>query len=374
MPKDKREELKYQIALTMAQDVGPITARKLIKEWGTARGVLQQDSESLQKIRGIGPRLARALNSSALLKQADQEINFLDKHHIEALYYEDTAYPARLNECVDGPVILYCRGDQGLRSERSLSVVGTRKATTYGRTLCREIIRNLAELSPKPTIVSGLAYGIDVIAHRAALEFGLPTIAVLGHGMNTIYPLSHRETAVKISKQGALITDFHSGMGPERNNFLRRNRIIAGLTQGTLVVESAESGGSLITANLAFSYNRTVMAIPGRVGDSRSSGCNKLISSNLAAITQSAEDIIRYLNWDVPVKPKQIPLPEIVPSEQEMRLLQSMSTHVGVSPDSLSLHTGIPIPSILALLLEMELKDWVSVEPGNQYHSKVSFA
>jgi DNA processing protein len=372
MPQKNREELKYQIALTMAKDVGPITARKLLDQFGTARAILNQTADSLQKIDGIGPSLSKALKTPRLLYNAEREIGFLDKHHIDAMYYEDADYPERLKNCVDGPVILYGRGNQGLGSERSLSVVGTRRATSYGRNLCREIIRDLSQLNPKPVIVSGLAYGIDVIAHRAALEFGLPTVAVLGHGMDTIYPLSHRETAVKISRQGALVSDFHSGLGPERNNFLRRNRIIAGLTEGTLVVESAESGGSLITANLAFSYDRTVMAIPGRVGDSRSNGCNNLISRQVAAITVSAEDIIRYLSWDVPQLTKKIPAPELKPSEQEKKLLHSMQSNTVNTPDLLSQLTGIPVHTVLAILLGMELKEWIVVEPGNRYKMRIS--
>ena len=371
MPQKNREELKYQIALTMAPSIGPITAMKLIEKIGSARAIFNQSPDSLKKIKGIGPNLTRALLTPGLQSRAEKEIEFLEKHHIEALYFEDPDYPVLLKECADAPVILYSRGTNGLHSARTLSVVGTRRATSYGRNLCREIIRDLSVLTPKPVIVSGLAYGIDVIAHRAALEFGLPTVAVLGHGMDTIYPLSHRETAVKISKQGALVTDFHSGMGPERNNFLRRNRIIAGLSQGTLVVESARTGGSLITANMAFSYDRTVMAVPGRVSDNRSSGCNKLITREIATITESADDIIRYLNWDVSQATNRIPAPEIIPSDQEMRLLHSMQSNMGNTPDSLSQLTGIPVHTVLAALLEMELKEWISVEPGNRYKMSI---
>ena len=368
---DERTELKYRMALTMAPSIGPKTARKLIKKIGSARAVLNVTEDSLMKIKGIGPNLTKALRTPGLLSKAEKEIEFLEKHHIEALYFKDPDYPVLLKECDDAPIILYSRGTEGLQSARILSVVGTRRATSYGRNLCREIIRDLSVLSPKPVIVSGLAYGIDVIAHRAALEYGLPTVAVLGHGLDTIYPLSHRETAVKISKQGALVTDFHSGMGPERNNFLRRNRIIAGLSQGTLVVESARTGGSLITASLAFSYHRTVMAVPGRVGDSRSSGCNKLITREMAAITESAEDIIRYLNWDVPMAAKKISAPEIIPSEQEKKLLYSMQSNTVNTPDLLSQLTDIPVHIVLATLLGMELKEWIVVEPGNRYKMRI---
>jgi len=364
-------DLLYQMALTMIPDIGPITARKLIEKIGSARKVFEQDSNSLRKIHGIGPRLSQAILSSSLLGKAKKEIDILKKHSIDVLYYQDPDYPDRLRECEDAPVILYARGDQGLRSERSLSVVGTRRATSYGRDLCRDMIKDLSILTPPPAIVSGLAYGIDVIAHRAALEFGLPTVAVLGHGMTTIYPSSHRDTAKRIARQGALVTDFYSGMGPERNNFLRRNRIIAGLSQGTLVVESAESGGSLITAHMAQSYHRAVMAVPGRVSDRRSAGCNRLINKNIAAITESAEDIIQHLNWDLPEFPDKISEPEVHLSPREKCLLLQMEKTPGITPDMLSAYTGISVQELMALLLEMELKEWITVEPGNSYKSRI---
>jgi len=358
----------------MAPDIGPVTARKLIEELGSAREVFKRDGRSLQRIPGIGPHLSRSILASNLLGMAEKEMEFIEKHQIDVLYYRDPDYPDRLKECVDGPVILYARGKLGLHAERSLSVVGTRRATSYGRDLCREMIRDLAMLTPPPTIISGLAYGIDVIAHRAALEFGLPTVAVLGHGMSTLYPSSHRDTARQIIMHGALVTDFHSGMGPERNNFLRRNRIIAGLSQGTLVVESAESGGSLITANMALSYNRPVMAVPGRVGDLRSVGCNKLITRNIAAITESAGDIITYLNWDLEGFPEKTTPPEVHLSPREKILLLTMEKTPGINPDMLSMHTAIPVHHVMALLLEMELKEWITVEPGNCYSSRISLA
>jgi len=364
-------ELQYQIALTMARDIGPITASKLIEKLGSARAVLEQDPKSLQRIKGIGPRLSQSINAPYLLEQAERELEFLTKHKIDALYYQDPAYPYRLKQCVDAPILLYAKGEQGLHAERSLSVVGTRKATSYGRNLCRGIIKELSKLKPGPTIVSGLAYGIDVIAHRAALEFGLPTVAVLGHGMRTIYPSSHRDTARKIIGQGALVSDFHSGMGPERNNFLRRNRIIAGLSEGTLVVESAETGGSLITANMTFSYGRPVMAAPGRVGDQRSGGCNRLINRDIASITESAEDIIRCLNWDLPTVPEKDTSLIVDLTSQERSLLLSIQNHPGLTPDMISQFTKTPVHTILAMLLEMELKEWITVEPGMRYNTRI---
>ena len=374
MPNDARTELQYQIALTMVPAIGPVTARKLIETVGSARAVFRQNKKVLERIEGIGPRMAQSINESALLGQADKEIEFLERHRIDALYFKDPDFPHRLNQCQDGPILLYARGEQGIQCNRSLSVVGTRRASSYGRDLCREIIKDLSEQLPDLVIVSGLAYGIDVIAHRAALEYGLPTVAVLGHGMSTIYPASHRETAKRIIRQGALVTDFHSGMGPERNNFLRRNRIIAGLSQATLVVESAKKGGALITANMAFSYDRDVMTVPVRVGDDRSRGCNNLIKRDMASLTESAGDVIRRLNWDVNGVPEKPAVPEVEPSPQEKRLLLSIVQSPGITPGTLSNVTGIPINKVLALLLEMELKEWISAEPGNSYRTKINLS
>jgi DNA processing protein len=251
-------------------------------------------------------------------------------------------------------------------------VVGTRKASAYGKEFCRHLVLELGARIADLVIISGLAYGIDVIAHRASLEAGIPTIAVLGHGLNTIYPRAHRETAKKISALGALVTDFPSVMGPERNNFIRRNRIIAGMADATLVVESAAEGGALITADLAFSYERDVLAVPGRVSDERSRGCNKLIKNNVAALVESAEDIMDHLKWQ-----DQRPLPANRKCEHdtltahEHTLLDLLTSHGGLRPGELSALSGIPIHKVLSILTTMELNRRVRLEPGNLYHSTV---
>jgi len=373
MPHHDSTELKYRLALTMAPTIGPITARKLIDKLGSAREIFHQKKEVLERIQGIGPRLSQSLNASLLLGQAEKELEFMERYHIDALYFEDPDYPQLLNQCEDGPILLFKKGEQGLHCRHSLSVVGTRRATSYGRDMCRKIVEGLAERLDDLVIVSGLAYGIDVIAHRAALEAGIPTVAVLGHGLNTIYPHAHRDTAKKIIGQGALVTDFHSKMGPERNNFLRRNRIIAGLARATLVIESGKTGGALITATMAASYNRDVFAVPGRAVDKQSKGCNGLIKSDMAALVETAEDVIHFLNWEDHIQTiHKNPMPEIDPSEDETRILNQIREFPGITPGILSNNTGIPIHKVLALLVEMELKQWISVEPGNCYHNRIS--
>ncbi len=369
---DELTELKYLIALTMVPSIGPVTARKLMNRVGSAQDVFLQKRKVLESIEGIGPCLSRSINESSLVGQAERELEFMGKHHIQAICYKNPDFPPLLNECNDGPVLIYTMGNHGLRCQRSLSVVGTRRATSYGKEICREMIRDLARLVPDVAIVSGLAYGIDVIAHRAALEYGLPTVAVLGHGFSTIYPSSHRETAKKIVQQGALVTDFHSGMGPERNNFLRRNRIIAGISNATLVVESARKGGALITADIAFSYNREVLSVPGRVTDDRSSGCNNLIKSCMATMVESAEDIIRRVNWDCGNIEPTRPVRKVDLTAQEQKMLIAIGEIPDITPGTLSKMVDLPIQNILAMLLEMELKEWISVEPGNRYRTRIS--
>ena len=363
MSGSSRAELPYRIA---------VTARKLISKAGSASEVFRMSRASLETIPGFGPLLSQSIKGSALLKQAEMEMGFLEKHHISVLYFEDEQYPDRLKECEDAPILLYTKGDKGLHAKHALSVVGTRKASSYGKEVCRSIILDLGSMIGDLVIISGLAFGFDVIAHRASLERGIPTVAVLGHGLKTIYPHAHRETAKKICGGGALVTDFHSGMGPERNNFLRRNRIIAGLADATLVVESARKGGALITADMASSYQREVLAVPGRVTDERSEGCNRLIRNNAAVLVESAKDIIDQLNWndDVVQVPQTLPEKPVF-TPQEKQLLELIRSHNGLGPGDLSLHSGIPIQEVLSLLTLMELNRWVTVEPGNQYQAMI---
>lgn len=375
MSRSAHPELLYQVALTMAPSIGPVNARKLIDEAGSARKVFHMKRASLEKIDGIGPVLSQSIRSPLLMEKARKELEFLEKHKIRTLYFQDSDYPARLKECLDAPILLYIKGNEGLNKRHVLSVVGTRKASSYGKELCRSIVLELAAMIKDLVIVSGLAFGIDVIAHRAALEAGIPTVAVLGHGLRTIYPNAHRETAKKICRQGALLTDFHSGMGPERNNFLRRNRIIAGMADATLVVESAESGGSLITADMAFSYQRDVLAVPGRTTDERSTGCNRLIKLNMAGMVESAADVIHHLRWtEEPAQHNKpgSPVPNL--TKQEQKLLEYMSPESAWGPGELSKLSGIPIQEVLSVLTQMELKRWIRMEPGNLYQSIIKFS
>jgi len=360
-------ELQYRIALTMIPGVGPVTARGLIKRFGSAGAVFTENKTALRCLGKTGEAIAEHTRSPAILQAAEREMEFTIRFGIRVLWFGDKTFPFRLNQCHDGPVLLYMLGNLDLNASKCISIVGTRRATPFGIDMCRSLVKGLAAKFPGLVIISGLAYGIDVTAHRAALEFGLPTAGVLGHGMHTIYPKYHRDDARKISGTGALVTDFDSNTGPERNNFLRRNRIIAGLSDATLVVESPERGGALVTADIAFSYDRLVMAVPGRPSDEKSAGCNRLIKNDVAALTETTADVSRYTNW----KESQniLPSPSLFTSADPSwnTVLGALQKHRGATPELLGKLTGFGLPDVMVILLQLELEGLVACGPGNQY-------
>ncbi len=368
----KEEDLLYTMALTMLSEIGAITAKKLIAYIGSPEGVFRETKSSLERIPGIGQHLAGKITQHNILHKAEREIISMSKERISCIYYQEPEYPWKLKNCDDGPVLLFYRGQNDFNRPKILSIVGTRDATQYGRESCRSIIADLSTKYPDLIIVSGLAYGIDITAHRAALEYGLDTLAVLAHGLNTVYPSVHRETAVKITKQGALLSDFHSTIKPERNNFLRRNRIIAGLSDATLVIESGKKGGSLITAEMASSYSREVFALPGRSEDPFSTGCNQLIKKNIAALIESGDDIEFFLNWEVsqPAREAHVQL-NIALSEEERSILEIIRDTPIAGPEIISIRSGFQLHTVVSLLLQMELRNWISVLPGNRYKLSV---
>ncbi len=326
------EELKYYIAIELIPGVGSILAKRLIAYCGGAEAVFHSKRQHLQKIPGIGNSLSREIGTQQVLKQAEEELRFIEKYHIDALCYTDPFYPERLRQCEDSPVVLFSKGKIDFNRKKFLSVVGTRHATAYGTAICEKIIGGLAERGHEVVIVSGLAYGIDICAHRAALQHGLDTVAVMATGLRQVYPSSHTAVAKQITQQGACVSDFTSGTALDRKNFLKRNRIIAGLSDATLVVESRIKGGALITADIAVSYNRDVLACPGRVGDSASEGCNALIRLNKAALVQNTEEVEYALGWESAGAPKQLPLFNNF-SEEEQAIIKALKN--GTKPTSL---------------------------------------
>lgn len=361
-------ELIYQVALSLIPGIGSITARKLIHTVGSPRQVFQEKRSMLLRIPGVGELMAEKISINGLLQKAEEEILYISKNNIKPLYFKDREYPDRLNQCPDGPIMIYSKGDIDFNSGKFLSIVGTRTPTSYGIEMTRKIVSSLAEKGHRLVIVSGLAYGIDVCAHKAALKYGFQTIAVLGHGLKYLYPSAHYSVARKIQRQGALLTDFPGYEKPERNNFIKRNRIIAGLSDATIIVESGIKGGALITADIANSYDRDVFAIPGRVGDPYSSGPNQLIKHHHASLIENCEDIEYLLGWDRKEE-SMVVQAELFRdlTEEEQVLLKILSVEEKLEVDLLCIRSGIPVNKVSALLLNLEFAGYVISLPGNLY-------
>ncbi|MDR0714047.1 MAG: DNA-processing protein DprA [Bacteroidales bacterium] len=368
-------DLIYKIGIGLIPGIGDIIAKKLIAYCGGAEAVFREKKGALMKIPGIGKGLAQAISLQDVLKKAEKEIDFIHRHKISYAYYLDDNYPRRLTNCPDSPVIFFYKGAVDFNHPKIASIVGTRQATPHGKDLCNRLVDDLCRRNHHPVIVSGLAYGIDICAHRAALRNHLPTIAVLGHGMSQIYPAAHAETAREIVREGgALLTEFLSDSPIDRNNFIRRNRLIAGLSDFTAVVESGQKGGALVTADIANSYNRDVFAFPGRLSDTYSAGCNWLIKTHRAALLQSVEDIEYLMNWDREVaggKTAAPVQPEIFPplSPQEENVLKRLREIKESSIDELCFSLKMPVSEVSIILLNLELAGSVRSLPGKLYQA-----
>ncbi|MDD2278003.1 MAG: DNA-processing protein DprA [Bacteroidales bacterium] len=363
--------LPYQIGIDMIPKIGSINAKRLIAYCGGVEAVFKESKNALTKVPGIGSVIAHEIVNQNVLDRAKIEVDFIVKHNIQAFFYLDNDYPQRLKQCEDGPIVLFVSAKTSIdfNQQKVISVVGTRSITDYGKAICEDIISSLAKRGHNPIIVSGLAYGVDICAHRAALKNDLPTVAVLGHGLNTIYPSIHRNTAKEIYEKGALVTDFPSGTTFDRNNFIKRNRIIAGLSDATLVVESAEQGGSLITADIAVSYNREVFAIPGQVGSKYSRGCNLLIKTNKAALIDSADDIEFQLDWGEGSTEKNNPQLSLFTelSADEQAVFNVVRERGQEVIDVICFKTKFPVAKVSALLLNLEFAGLVKSRPGKVY-------
>lgn len=365
------ENLAHKIAISLIPGIGSVTARNLIAYVGSVEGVFQEKEKSLMKIPGIGEVNAQKVVRQNVLERAKREVDFVLKNRIQTFFYLDDNYPIRLKGCSDAPIILYYKGNANLNERRIISVVGTRNATNYGKEICEELIRSFSEKSYPILVVSGLAYGIDVHAHKACLKYNVPTVGVFAHGLDAIYPQLHAPIAGKMLEKGGLISDFTSETKIDRQNFLRRNRIIAGLADATIIVESAEKGGALVTADIANSYNRDVFAFPGRITDMYSRGCNKIIKLNEAVLVESQTDIEKTMNWDIKVSTNhayQTSLfVELTPEEQKLvDLLKGGDRFV----DEITIETQMSMSKVSALLLGLEFKGMITSLPGKMYRLK----
>jgi DNA processing protein len=363
--------LVHKIALSLIPGIGSVTARNLIAYIGSVEGVFQEKEKTLMKIPGIGEVNAQKIARQNVLERAKKEVDFIHKNQIQTFFYLDENYPTRLKNCSDAPIILYFRGKANLNEQRILSIVGTRKATNYGKEMCDELIQSFSKRNYPLLVVSGLAYGVDIHAHKACLKYDIPTVGVFAHGLDTIYPGIHAPIAIKMLEKGGLITDFTSETLIDRQNFLRRNRIIAGLADATIVVESAEKGGALVTANIANSYNRDVFAFPGRSNDPYSKGCNNLIKHNEAALVENCFDIEKAMNWDMTISAahaiQKSLFVDLSPEEQKLfDLLKGGDRFI----DEITISTQLPMSKVSGLLLGMEFKGLVTSLPGKMYRVK----
>ncbi len=362
--------LRYQIGITLIKGIGHVLAKNLIAYVGSAEGVFYESKKALAAIPGIGELKASEILNQDVLARADREVEFIEKNQLSTYYFADKNYSYRLKECPDAPILQYGMGNIELNEGKFLGVVGTRKPTELGKEYCQQLIRDLAQHNPNICIVSGLAYGIDITAHKAALEVGLPTIAIPAHGLDRIYPPTHRSTAVKMLGNGGILTEFMSETNPDKQNFVQRNRIIAGLCDATIVVESHKGGGSLITASMANSYSRDVFTFPGRVGDKSFEGCNSLIKRNQAALIEGADDLIQFMGWEHTAhseSPIQTSLFNEL-TDVEQSLLHVLRTHPdGLHVDEIALLMQMPFSQVSPLLLEMEFKGIIKPLPGGVY-------
>ncbi|WP_102407417.1 DNA-processing protein DprA [Parabacteroides bouchesdurhonensis] len=364
------DKLIYQIGLTMINGIGDILARHLLEMFGDAEAIFSEKKQTLEKVSGIGSILAAEIKRANVLQRAEQELDFIEKNNIVPYFLTDKEYPERLRQCPDAPVLFYFKGNGDLNAKYIISIVGTRHSTGYGQELTEQLIDGLAAVLPDVLIVSGLAYGIDICAHKNALKNQLSTVAVLAHGLDRIYPPLHRNTAVEMLSNGGLLTDFPSQTDPDKPNFIKRNRIVAGLADATVVIESADKGGSLITADIAFSYGRDVYTFPGRIADPYSKGCNQLIKQNKAGLITSANDLISAMRWDItPQKaPMAVQAELFFPENEKHTNIQSLLySEKELHINQLALLLDMPVQELSGILFELEMNGIVKVMPGNIY-------
>jgi len=363
-------KLIYPIALTKIKGIGPRTARNIMAHCDSLADFFSYSKKELMQIPGVKASIADAIRNKTYLPACEKELAFIDKHQIKALWIEDKEYPNRLKQCDDAPLMLYYKGNAVLNAAKVISIVGTRHATHYGQKICEDLIRDLNE-NQDTLIVSGLAYGIDALAHRNALKNNIPTIAVLAHGLDRIYPASHRELASKMLEEGGLLTEFAAETIPERVNFPMRNRIIAGMADVTIVVEAADKGGALITAEIANSYHRDVCAFPGSIYEKSSEGTNYLIKTNRAHMIRQAQDLAYVMNWEISKKNdanQQLALPLRLTKDQES-LFNLIHVSGQLELDQMIKVLNWPQSKLALVLLELEMQSLIRSLPGKIYKS-----
>lgn len=352
------DELLYQIALSRLYRWNIREERRLLEHYGTASEVWKHISVS---------------GTAEMLAAAEKEVNFIREHHIQTYFYQDDSYPYRLKQCPDAPLLLFGKGNLDINHGKMVSIVGTRMATERGKELTRQLVLDLKEMVSDVTIISGLAYGIDIAAHKAALEAGLPTIIIPAHGLDRIYPTLHRDVAVQALRNGGILTEYTTGTEPEKMNFVARNRIVAGMADAVVIVESKQKGGSLITAGMAMDYSRDVFAFPGRATDEASHGCNQLIRDQKAALIENAEDLVRAMKWDEgrpqPIQTELVELTETLEPVQQQLLNKLREAEDGMHVNLLVMETQLPYSDVVSNLMMMVMLGIVKDLPGGIYRA-----
>ena len=362
-------DLLNTLALMRVEGVGDIVAKKLINHLGSAEAVFKAKRQAILAIEGVGEVLYNNLRNTAVFALAENEVKYIRSHGIKPLFFMDADYPERLKHCIDGPVVLFSSGNIDFANRKTISIVGTRQMTSYGADFCRKLLEDLAPLNP--VIVSGFAYGVDIHAHLVAMECNLQTIGVVAHGFNQVYPKVHKRYVAAMEQNGGFFTEFWSTSNPDKENFVKRNRIVAGLSEATIIIDSAEKGGSLITANVANDYNRDVFAVPGRITDKYSMGCNHLIKTQRANLLTSAADLIYMLNWELEEK-KTKPVQKqlfVMLEPEEQKIYDYLQKNGKELMDIIALNNDMPIYRLSSLLLTMELKGVVRPLPGKLFEA-----
>jgi DNA processing protein len=366
----ENNELLSLLALLKIDGVGDIVAKKLINHCGSAQNVFTAKASFLKGIDGVGAILIQNLKDKSVFEKAEQELKYIQENEITVLFYKDENYPDRLKHCIDGPVLLFSSGNINWNTRKVISIVGTRQITNYGTEFCKKLIADLAPLNP--IIISGFAYGVDIVAHQAAMDNGLQTIGVLAHGLNQIYPKTHKKYVAKMEQNGGFLTEFWSSSNPDKENFVKRNRIVAGIAEATIVIESAEKGGSLITAVMANDYNRDVFAVPGRTTDKLSQGCNNLIKTQRAHLLTSAADVLYILNWELEESKTNKTIQKqlfVSLDNEEQKIYDYLQQNGKQLLDVIAIECDFPVYRISSILLNMELKGVIRPLPGKLFEA-----
>jgi len=360
------KDLLYQIALTLVPNIGAVQAKILIDHFGDAESIFKASEKKLNAVENIGDVKVASIKAFEDFEKAEEEIKFIEKYKIQPLFITDKNYPQRLLKCYDAPTLLYYRGNADLNHERIISIIGTRSNTDYGKQITEKLIADLKE--ENVMIISGLAFGIDAIAHKAALQNDLPTVGVLAHGLDTIYPPQHKSMAKEMLQQGGLLTEFMQSSKPDKHNFPKRNRIVAGMADATIVVETAIKGGSMITAELAYNYNKDVFAFPGRTTDGKSAGSNYLVKHNRATLLTDAQQLSETMGWQKKkTKPKAKKELFIELSTDERIIVDILAKRESVHIDELFLKSGLSSSAIASSMLGLELQNVIISMPGKMY-------